>query len=321
VNPSQTTASSPGLERRAGSLAAKLLLAAISVVGTIYGLEVAARSLRLETGFFLVPNGQNCLQRSRSLSLEFRPNCTGEMSETAFSTNALGMRGPQLRDDGSTRILAMGDSCTWGWHVGQNESYPADLQRLLDEKIGVGRYQVLNAGVPGYTSYQTLVALQEKGLPLDPAIVLVGTGFNDHFTSGDVVEQIEASRRWMPLLLADDFFLTESVLYRWGRWRLSGGSQPDRGVRVTPRNYAQNLREMIRLSRERGAHVLLLDFWHPTDPLPKYRIVPPWVAKELDVPMIAYRGPQLDVVHPTAEGYQRLASQIADRVEAEHWVQ
>lgn len=308
------------MERRGGSLVAKLLLAAISVVGTIYGLEFIAQSLHLDTGFFLLPDPHNCLQRSRTLSLEFRPHCMGEMEQTTFATNALGMRGPELPDT-AIRLLAIGDSCTWGWRVGQDESYPADLQRLLDAEYGVGRYAVLNAGVPGYTSYQARVALEEKGVPLGPTIVIVGVGFNDCFTTGDVVEQIAAERRWMPVLLADDFLLAESTPYRWARWKLSRGEHPDRGVRVTPQGYAENLRAIVRLSREHGAHVLLLDFWHSTDPVRAYRIVPPWVAKELDVPMIAYQGPLLDVVHPTADGYRLLATQIADRLQTEQWVQ
>jgi lysophospholipase L1-like esterase len=302
-------------------LAAKLLLAAVSMVGTVYALEWGARWLHLYTGFFLLPGADNCLQRSPSLSMEFRPHCVGEMEHTPMVTNALGMRGPELRDDGARRILAIGDSCTWGWQVGQDETYPADLQRLLDQQDGPERYQVLNAGVPGYTSYQVLVALREKGLPLKPAIVIIAVGFNDLFNTGDVVEQITNERRLMPLLRADDFLLSTSTLYRWARWNASGGNQPTGAVRVTASDYARNLREMVELSRAQGAHVLLLSFWNPRDPHTAYPVVPRDTAAALHLPLITYDGPVLDAVHPTPEGYRVLAAEIADRLRAEGWVQ
>ena len=301
-------------------MAAKLLLAAVSMVGTVYTLEWGARWLNLYTGFFLLPTVENCLRRSSSLSMDFRPHCTGEMEHTPMVTNALGMRGPELREDGSRRILAIGDSCTWGWQVGQDESYPADLQRLLDQQDGGERYQVLNAGVPGYTSYQTLVTLREKGLPLKPAIVIIGVGFNDLFNTGDVVEQIATERRLMPLLKMDDLLLSISTLYRWARWNASGGNQPHGAVRVTAPDYAENLRQMVDLSRGQGAHVLLLSFWNPRDPHSEYPRVPIDTAAGLQVPLIAYHGPVLDAVHPTRDGYRALAAEIAARLQSEGWV-
>ena len=300
-------------------LAAKLLLAAVSMAGTVFALEWGARSLNLYTGFFLVPGGGNCLQRSGSLSMEFRPSCIGEMHETHFATNALGFRGPELRDN-ATRILAIGDSCTWGWHVGQDESYPTALQRLLDQQDGAGRYQVLNAGVPGYTSYQVLVALREKGLPLQPSIVILAVGFNDLFTAGEVEHQIANERRLMPVLKLDDLLLVHSTLYRWARWNASGGNKPTGAVRVTPEGYARNLRAMVELARAQGAHVLLLNFWHPLTKDAAYRDALIDAAAALQAPLVTYDGPLIDVVHPTAEGYRLLAAEIDKTLRAEGWV-
>jgi hypothetical protein len=47
---------------------------------------------------------------------------------------------------GVTRILALGDSTTFGWGVEDHESWPARLQARLDER-GLA-VEVLNAGVP-----------------------------------------------------------------------------------------------------------------------------------------------------------------------------
>ena len=304
--------------RRIG-LAAKLLLAAVSVVGAALALEWGARALNLQTGSLLPARGGNCLQRSPSLSVEFRPSCVGELHFTHFLTNALGFRGPKLRDDGSVRILAVGDSGTWGWNVGQAESYPAVLQQFLDQRYGDGRYQVLNAGVPGYTSYQTLVALRDKGLPLQPAIVIIGVGFHDISKSGEIEQQIASERRLMPLLKLDDFLLDWSRLYHWARWQAAGGDKPNGPVRVTPEGYMHNVRAMVALARAQGAHVLLLSFWQPSTTHQDYRQALMSAADAEQVPLITYDGPLIDIVHPTAEGYRILVQAIIDVLHAERW--
>ena len=144
--------------------------------------EGAARLLHLPSGYFFVATRDNCLQRSVSLGVEFRANCAATWNEysltgtkgTTFHTNGLGLRDDEIEDDSATRILSLGDSCTWGWQVEQNEAYPQVLQRLLDDQSGGRRYRVINAGAPGYTSYQGLVYLRERGLALKPEVVVVG---------------------------------------------------------------------------------------------------------------------------------------------------
>ncbi len=301
-------------------LAGNLLRAAVGLVATVAALEGGARALKLSTGFFLLPLDGTCLQRSGLLSMEHLPSCIGRLADTWFGTNGLGFRGPELRDDGSVRILALGDSCTWGWHVSEVQTYPARLQQSLDQRYGDGRYQVINAGVPGYTSYQTLVALREKGLPLEPGIVIIGVGFNDLYRTGEVEHQIARERRLMPLLKTDDFLLKWSRLYRWMRWKASGGKEPSLAVRVTPERYASNLRKMVQLARAHGAHVLLVSYWPRFDLNQDYRAVWLSAAAAENAPQITYEGPRIDVVHPTAYGYRMLAREIIAVMDAQGWV-
>src|SRR6185369_9035870 len=168
----------------------KLALAATTVVVTLLMAEAVARVIGLDVPFFLFPRPDNCLQRSTTLSMEFRPVCDGTLEGTTFRTNKIGLRGPNLRTDGARRILAVGDSCTFGWRVSEADTYPAQLEAVLNRRAGGDRYQVINAGVPGYTSYQGLVYLQEQGLALRPEIVVIGFGFNDTFLTGDVETQL-----------------------------------------------------------------------------------------------------------------------------------
>ena len=296
-------------------LAANLLLSVASVAVLVGGAELAARWIDPPTPFLLLPTRFNCLRRSTSYSLEFRPNCTGNYSETDYTTNSIGMRGPELRDDGSIRILALGDSCTWGWHVKQDESYPAVLQRLLDARPGGTRYQVLNAGTPGYTSYQGLTYLREKGLALDPAIVIIGFGWNDATRMGDVEEQIATERRYMPFIRLDDWLLDNSKFYRWTRTRTTmrvGRKLPER---VPIEKSVANLDAMIDLATAREARVFLLSFWKKVGGRPRRQGAITATAAARELPLVTYDGPRIDYVHPTAEGHAALAAEIAAELE------
>ena len=73
-------------------------------------------------------------------------------------------------------ILAFGDSLTAGFGVGPNDSYPARLQRLLNEK-GY-HYKVINAGVSGDTTAGGASRI-DWVLQHKPEIVIIELGAND----------------------------------------------------------------------------------------------------------------------------------------------
>ena len=306
------------MSSRYRTLLGHLLLAVGSTAGFVLLIELAAKVAGLPLGAPLLPDSRNCLQRSSLLSMEFRPHCHGALSFAAFDTNDLGLRSPEVRDDGSRRILAIGDSCTWGWAVPQDGSYPAVLQRLLDQRSDGTRYQVINAGTPGYTSYHGLQYLRERGLALHPFILILGYGFNDATTDGDVEEQLAAERRLLPVMLVDDFLFLHSRAYAFAR-RHSMAARRDPRQRVDPARFAQHLEEMITLARADGVHTMALSF-SSTQQGP-YGEALASVATQLAIPVVTYQGPRFDVVHPTAEGYGALAALILERLEHEGWVE
>ena len=73
-------------------------------------------------------------------------------------------------------ILAFGDSLTAGFGVDAKDSYPARLQRLLDEK-GY-HYKVVNAGVSGDTTAGGAGRI-DWVLQHEPEIVIIELGAND----------------------------------------------------------------------------------------------------------------------------------------------
>ncbi|MFM9844154.1 MAG: arylesterase [Dongiaceae bacterium] len=74
------------------------------------------------------------------------------------------------------KILALGDSLTAGYGLGDSESFPARLQAELRAK-GID-VQVINGGVSGDTSAGGLARL-DWALSDDPDIVIVELGAND----------------------------------------------------------------------------------------------------------------------------------------------
>jgi lysophospholipase L1-like esterase len=66
---------------------------------------------------------------------------------------------------------------------------------------------------------------------------------------------------------------------------------------------------------------MLISFWHPEVVEVDYRDAMIDVATELlDVPLVTFQGPRIDVVHPAAEGYRLLAEAIAARLVADAFV-
>jgi len=69
-------------------------------------------------------------------------------------------------------ILAYGDSITFGTGAGENESYPAQLEKIIGRKV-------INAGVPGEVSSAGLQRFAETVEREKPALVTLCHGGND----------------------------------------------------------------------------------------------------------------------------------------------
>ncbi len=101
----------------------------------------------------------------------------GEQSRSAEAPATQSDRGGKSRgEDPRPVIAALGDSLTAGSGVDPSESYPAKIQRKIDE-AGL-KYRVVNAGVSGDTSAQGLNRLPAIRR-LAPAVVIVALGGND----------------------------------------------------------------------------------------------------------------------------------------------
>lgn len=96
-------------------------------------------------------------------------------------TNSDGLRNVEEIDSShDMRILAIGDSFTFGPYVPNEDTWPAQLERLLDISLHPNvTTQVLNAGVAGYTIVDEFYYLRERGLALEPDLVILAFFPND----------------------------------------------------------------------------------------------------------------------------------------------
>jgi lysophospholipase L1-like esterase len=189
---------------------------------------------------------------------------------TTYAINELGLRGPRPavpRPADTERILLLGDSTWFGFEVDDSATLAVRLEaRLTQRGFGV---DVVNAGVPGYSTEQTRVLLEEVGWSLEPTLLLIGNLWSD--SSFDIRSDADLLHDWK---FAAGILLARSALVRWlaagtawlkddaGAQMLTWptlGAAPESGQRRVPlRDYAANLDSMIRDARTRGVGVALL---------------------------------------------------------------
>ncbi len=145
---------------------------------------------------------------------KLKPNqdCFTKIDRQPVHINAHGTRGPEFQSEkpaGTFRILALGDSRTFGWGLADEATYSRRVEQLLNANIepaafhpqpptggnpltpalspsevergnrgqvfgGAKRVEVINAGVNAWSYAQMAVYLRETGLHFQPDVVLLG---------------------------------------------------------------------------------------------------------------------------------------------------
>jgi len=221
-----------------------------------------------------------------------RPNYAGKWRYVEggvvnhYENNAFGFRDDALvtpKPPGMKRLLNVGDSATWGLNLPSRADTYSDQLELLLSPAGTGTagWDVANAGVVGYSSFQGAQLIEHSLGEFEPDVVSIYLGNNDTSPGGmKDAERAAASagplHRW---LRYNRFYLM--ILKQLLELRASGASadrtqlldqlskgdseaQRDVGAyyrllaRVTPDQYEANLRTMVRSVRQAGARPILL---------------------------------------------------------------
>jgi lysophospholipase L1-like esterase len=274
------------------------------------------------------------IREDRDVFWSPRPGFRGEFRGKPVSVNALGLRGPELalpKPAGRKRLVCFGDSITFGFAIGDEETYPYRLGERLAER-GV---EVVNAGVTGYTSHQVLGLLRRLAPRLQADVATFLIGWNDH--NKRVATDREFERR-LRASTAVDRTLARLYLYKAMRalyLRTALKELPDSAVtqRVPLEDYRENLTAIVRECRAAGitpAFVALPMRKRPGDPpfatdhtraLAELagRLAVPLLevgALSRNAPLESNAASFIDLIHLSPEGAALMAAELARQLEA-----
>jgi lysophospholipase L1-like esterase len=121
----------------------------------------------------------------------------GIKGESRFTTNSLGVRGPELPPrEGAHRILCVGGSTTECLYLDDVESWPYLLMENLNKPSTYKRVWVGNAGVSGYSTVRHLRFIQEDELwkEMDCVVFLVGANDFQGFLRNGIAMKTRSER-------------------------------------------------------------------------------------------------------------------------------
>lgn len=163
-----------------------ILLCSLSVIIIFsileFGLRVFRKGQQKDVSFFLDSERAGLDMEDHKLFWKMKPNLNMMWQGVRVKTNNLGLRDNEVtleKKNNIIRILSLGESTTFGAKVEFEEIYAKVLERRLNEIKANHAFEVINAGVSAYTSFQSLIYLKTEGLKLKPDILLIYHEFND----------------------------------------------------------------------------------------------------------------------------------------------
>ena len=160
-----------------------------------------------------------------------KPGSQYEWQGIPVEINSHGLRGPETpyeKPPDTFRILNLGDSIVMGWGVREDSTYGRRLESLLNEDGSSElRFEVINAGVPGWNLENALAYLQAEGLKYEPDLILLGlTMTND--IKGDSALLADNQQPLIKWLRSHTYFWPFlTVQLRWLEARAEGRERID----------------------------------------------------------------------------------------------
>lgn len=210
--------------------------------------------------------------------------------------NSLGYRDKEIiikKLEGTRRIVALGGSTTYTIKVeDNNKTFTSRLENILKNQYGYKDVEVINAGVGGYSSWESLVNLQFRVLDMEPDLVIIYHGVNDIHTrlvphaayKGDnsgrrkqwanprialweqsALLRIISRKLHFTRQVSLGSFVDAETYYGAGNrlgYQVSIEDQIQMLNENPPEYFRRNLANMVEISRRQNARVLLATFAH-----------------------------------------------------------
>lgn len=208
---------------------------------------------------------------------------TGSKFQAAH--NQLGFRGEDFepeKDEDVFRVLCLGSGSTYGIGASSDAAtWPARLEYYLHAEEKGRKFEVVNMGVEGYSTFENLIDLATRGIDLEPDLVIVYQSLTDlrcALYPAPVSDNTHWRSPWTTTTSKGLEATLESIyLYRLARRTVTDGSsgsssfegqlivdyEPgqdkfiDAPASTGFDNFERNLTSIVALSRSVGARVLL----------------------------------------------------------------
>ena len=182
---------------------------------------------------------------------------------------------------GSCRIIALGDSFTFGSGVALEDSYV----KVLERKSSFDRVEILNFGIPGYNTLQEVAFFKRLAINYQPDIVLLGYVLNDHLA--ELIpdsDQPTPSRFWVKVMLRRSHvlhFVFRRIRPFLHRERHVGEIDSDEGVYTrfdAQPGWPRTLNALVELGHVAERHgipvvVIVFPFFHLLSDYPSSAII------------------------------------------------
>ena len=225
--------------------------------------ELSSRVLGLSECSAIVPDAGDweTMRGDPDLLWRLEPNTEFRTNQDVTRINSIGLRESllpsQKKRRGEKRIIVTGDSSIYGWGVRDNETYAVQLERELRRRFSVP-IEVINLGVPGYSTEQTIRLLDEVGWKYEPDLIIVSNLFSD--CNIDAFQDRVALRLTNPNPTGLEGLFQKSRLYcacymSWANYQANLNQNPNRVLMPgipTGANAAvtlENLNNTLALSR------------------------------------------------------------------------
>jgi hypothetical protein len=182
--------------------------------------------------------------------------------------NEAGYRGPALRS-GTTRIVCIGSSETFGLYEAEGHEWPRELETVLHDRTASERFEVINTAYPGMTIMAAVRRVPEL-LGLQPQVAVIYPSYANYVgrTAADRTKIAKAVPEKFEWRIAGRLeSLAKASLPEWLQHRmrklqversLRGVEQIDRVPESTVQLFESDLEELTSRLEQAGVRVILV---------------------------------------------------------------